>query len=341
MVALSVSAGVSGTVSGTEKNLSSRDFFLQQGAQLIQGELEDQSNLAIQLQQEVELRNVDLLSTSIIANKDIHKTVKGKIQEYSQNIQKILFATAHFIEKEKFATVDEAVKNISLSKFDKNRLEGLVNAQKNLSFSYSTLSAVIEIFKIANKNILDEIAQSGFADTVDKRLNKTNLYLKNAIIVYELTNFTVNYLSAFQLNGIDDIKAIQKQVYQEMEKLHLDDEQMKKRTTNVSEAVRNITLQDIEQRAMMSKKIKEKWEGMLSQIEGQLEGVNKARGFVEDLKMIRDNTKNRIDILNITATTALVENSINAISELASNMQVWALPPLDEKAACELLGVQM
>ena len=196
MVALNVSAGVSAGVSGTEKNLSSRDFFLQQGAQLIQGELKEQANLAVELQQEVELRNVDLLSTSIIANKDVHKTVKGKIQEYSQNIKKILFATAHFIEKEKFATVDEAVKNISLSKFDKNRLEDLVSAQKNLSFSYSTLSAVIEIFKIANKNILDEIAQSAFADTVDKRLNKTTLYLKNAIIVYELTNFTVNYVAS-------------------------------------------------------------------------------------------------------------------------------------------------
>lgn len=197
MVALNVSAGVSGTVSGTEKNLS-REFFLQQGAQLIQGELEEQANLAVQLKQEVELRNVDLLSTSIIANKDVHKTVKGKIQEYSQNIQKILFATAHFIEKEKFATVDEAINNISLSKFDKHRLEGLVGAQKNLSFSYCTLSAVIEIFKIANKNILDEIAQSGFADTIDKRLNKNTLYLKNAIIVYELTNFVVNYSNPIQ-----------------------------------------------------------------------------------------------------------------------------------------------
>ena len=41
------------------------------------------------------------------------------------------------------------------------------------------------------------------------------------------------------------------------------------------------------------------------------------------------------------ATTALVEISINMISELASYMQDWTLPPLDEKTACELLGLEI
>jgi hypothetical protein len=319
---------------------SKRDLFLQQGAELIQDEFNNQADFSVQLQQDVELRNIELLSSSLMVNKNVHKNIKGKVNEYSQNIQKILFATAHFIEKEKFESVDEAINAISLSKFDKNRLIDLVKAQKCLSFSYSTLSAVIEIFKIANKNILDEISQVGFADSAEKRINKTSLYLKNAIVVYELTNFVVDYLSSFQLNGINDIKYIQQEVYRDIEKSHKDDEELKKQVNRGSEKLRDMMLQEINQRGAMRERIKEKWAIMLQQIDKQTQTVGEAKNFIDDLKIIRDNAKNRIDILNITATTALVENSINMISELASNMQDWALPPLDEKTACELLGLE-
>ena len=319
---------------------SAREAFLQQGAELIQEELNEQAKFTVELQQSVELKNVDLLSTSIIANKNLNQSVKERVKEYSQNIQKILFATAHFIEKEKFESVDQAINSISLSKFDKNRLLSLVNAQKNLSFSYSTLSAVIEIFKIANKNVLDEIEKVGFADTTEKRLNKTALYLKDAIIVYELTNFVVNYLSSFQLNGINDVKVIQQDVYRDIEKSRKDDDDLRKQVNRGSEKLREMMLLEIEQRNAVRIKIKEKWEDMMKKIDGQSKTVGEAKTFIDDLKIIRDNSKNRIDILNITATTALVENSINMISELASNMQDWALPPLDEKTACELLGLE-
>lgn len=325
----------------TASKNATREAFLKQGAELIQDELEDQANLSVGLQQEIELKNVDLLSSSLIANKNIHSNIKAKVQEYSQNIQKILYATAHFIEKEKFESVDKAINEIEMSKFDKNRLLKLVDAQKNLSFSYSTLSAVIEIFKMANKSILDEISKVGFADSTEKRLNKTALYLKNAIIVYELTSFVVDYVSSFQLNGINDIKVIQQEVYRDIEKGHKDDEDLRKQVNKGSnEKLRDMMYLEIEQRNGMRKSIKAKWENMLQQIDGQAKTVDQAKNFISDLKIIRDNAKNKIDILNITATTALVENSINMVSELASNMQDWALPPLDEKTACELLGLE-
>lgn len=194
---------------------------------------------------------------------------------------------------------------------------------------------------MANKSILDEISKVGFADSTEKRLNKTALYLKNAIIVYELTSFVVDYVSSFQLNGINDIKVIQQEVYRDIEKGHKDDEDLRKQVNKGSnEKLRDMMYLEIEQRNGMRKSIKAKWENMLQQIDGQAKTVDQAKNFISDLKIIRDNAKNKIDILNITATTALVENSINMVSELASNMQDWALPPLDEKTACELLGLE-
>ena len=318
-----------------------RDDFLKQGAELIQGELNEQSDFTIGLQQDIELKNIDLLSTNILVNKNLNSTIKNSVKEYSENIYKILLATAHFIEKEQFKTVDEAINELSLSKFDKTRLVNLVDSQKNLSFSYGTLSVVIEIFKISNNNILNEISKVGSVDTIEGRLNKTNLYLKNSIIVYELTNFVVAYLLDFKLNGLDEILTIKNEVFHDLKKSNEDDEKLRKQAMKGNEQLKEMIISEINDRNNVREKIKEKWNIMISQIEGQKDTIKKAKGFVGDLTIVRDNARNRIDILNIAATTTLVENSINMISELSNNIQDWTLPPLDEKTACELLGLEI
>lgn len=321
-------------------NEQNREIFLNQGAALIKSELDDQASDAVNLKQQIELRNVDLLSTSLIANSSIHQNIKSLVKERSENVRKIIAATAYFIEEEKFKSVDQAISQIELSKFDQRRLADLVESQKKISLSYSTLSAVVEIFKRANKTILDDIRQLGFADDTYKRLEKTNLYLKNAIIVYELTSFVIDYLSAFGLNGVDDLKKIQREVFTDIEKGKASDKELEKSLAKASDRLRPMMMAEIEQRNGFRAKVIQKWEDIMRQIEGQTSKAQEAKGFITDLKVIRDNSKNRIDILNLTATTTLVENSINIIGELASGIQDWELPTIDERTACELLNLE-
>jgi hypothetical protein len=319
-----------------------REQFLQQGAKLVQYEISEQAEFAVQVQQDQELKNIDLLSESLIVNRNLPKNIKAKTQEYQTNLQRILLATASFIEKEKFKSVDDAISNINLGKIDKNKLTNLVNAQKKLSFSYGTLVAVIEIFKLANKLILSEINDFGATENSQRKLGKAALYLKNAIIVYELTSFIVDYLSDFNLQGIDDLKYIKDEIFKDIENNKKNDESLKLKAINKgSDSIRESTLRDIEQRDGVRNRIKEKWESMLKTIDGQSTKVKEAKNYIGDLELVRENAKNRIDILNITATTLLVEDSLNRISELASTIQDWALPPLDERAACELLGLEL
>jgi len=315
-----------------------REIFLTQGAALIAKELSSQAEYVTTLSQSFELKNIDLLSKNIIVRSGINSEIKSKIKEYSLNLRKILLATAHYIEKEKFKTVDEAIENLGgLARFDKNRLYSLVAAQKTISFSYGTLTALVEVFRRANKNILDEINQLGRTGSIDERLDKTALYLKNAIIVYELASFVVDQLSAFGLEGLSELEAIKKDVFLDIDKGRKDDESLKARLQD--SALKKNTLQEIEQRERIRSRIQEKWDNMMNSIDGQQTKVGETKGFLRDLEIVRDNARNRIDILNIAATTILVENSISLIGDLAASINDWALPPLDERTACELLGI--
>ncbi len=318
-----------------QKELS--DNFLNQGAELIFDELNNLARFIIGLQQNVDLKIVDLLSTSIIANENFPQKTKNIIQDYSKNFNKILFATTHFIENEKFKSMDQGIDKIRLSRFDKNRLIDLSNAQKNVSFSYGTLSAVIEIYKIVNNVILKEIEEINYTEATKELLNKDSSYLKTAIIFYELNNFVVNFLTSFHFNGVDDVKSIQEEVYRDLEKSYQNDEVLRNQVDQGSEKLREIVLLEINQRNKVRCRIKDNWASMIEKIDAQTKAVGQAKILIVDLKIIRDNSKNRIEILNNTATTDLVQKSISIVSELALDVQNLTSFYSDEKNLCELL----
>jgi hypothetical protein len=58
-----------------------------------------------QMGQKVALRNVDLFSSSLLANRDIHQTIKTAIRERSENIRKIIAATRHWRPERSIACV--------------------------------------------------------------------------------------------------------------------------------------------------------------------------------------------------------------------------------------------
>ncbi|MGF6872210.1 hypothetical protein [Paraburkholderia sp. MM5477-R1] len=321
--------------------VSLRDKYLNEGALLIKGELEDQAGEAVELGQKVALRNIDLFSSSLLANRDVHQTVKTAIRERSENIRKIIAATAYFIEEQKIKSVDEAMKRAgeALQAYDRQRLANLASAQKSINLSYSTLSAIVEIFKRANTAVIEEINLLGNADNDAKRVEKTKLYLKNAIIMYELSSFVIDYLSSFGLAGVEDLKHIRQEVMADIEKGRVDDAELGRQLSGVSEVIRKMTQDEIAQREMFREKVIQKWSEIMDRIDGQIGKAGNIKGFINDLKAIRDNMRGRIDMLNIVATTTLVQSSINSIDALATGLQGWELPPLDVTTARELLAM--
>ncbi|NKJ49351.1 hypothetical protein CIC12_21990 [Burkholderia sp. SG-MS1] len=318
-----------------------REKYLSEGAMLIKGELEDQAGNAVELGQKVALRNVDLFSSSLLANRDIHQTIKTAIRERSENIRRIIAATAYFIEEQKIKSVDEVMQRAgeALQAYDRQRLANLADAQKNLNLSYATLSAIVEIFKRANTAVIGEITELGQADNDAKRIEKTKLYLKNAIIMYELSSFVIDYLSSFGLAGIEDLKHIREEVLADVKKGQAADEKLERDLNGVSAGIRDVTLTEIAQRKIFRQKVVQKWNETMKRIDGQMGSTSNAKTFIKDLTAIRDNMRGRIDILNIAATTNLVQSSISSMDALATGLHGWELPPLDETAARELLGM--
>lgn len=306
-----------------------------QGALLVQNELNMQVDLALTVRSEIELRNSEILSDSLIINRDIHQNIKNSIQNFSENIRKIIAATAFFIEEENFKSMEESITELNIeSRRDKSRSISLVSAQKDIRLSYGTLIAVTEIFKKINQTILSDINSNELLS----RSEKTKLLLKNSILVYEFTNFMIHFLKEFQLSGISDLMKIRDDVFDDLKNNELADNRLRKEIYAKSPNPENM-IRQIDQRDEFRSIVRKKWEEIMQKLSGQESKLQEFIAITDYLELNRDNAKNTMDMLNIAATTMFISDSVNAIEDLANGMGGWELPELDAQLAKELLNI--
>lgn len=314
-----------------------RDEYLETGASLIQQELDNQANFAIGLQDDEPLQNIDILSDNLLANKSINQDIKQRIAECSGNIQKFILATAFNIENKKYEGVENSIKEKAFKKFQLDRMTSLFHAQKQLSGSFQTLSCTIDIFKIINNRILEDLksltTNNGFSES-----EYTNLLLKNAILVYELTKFTVDYLEQFSLQGYEDLIVIRDSVFADLARMEQADKTLESQAMNSSASVKEATLVDIQNRREIRSKVKNKWDEMIKSVQDATSDAGRVKGFIADIKVIRDNAKGRIDIIQLVLVSQIVENTIKAIQGL-SDISAFRLADFDVDTAVKLLNI--
>jgi hypothetical protein len=313
-----------------------KEEIIRQGAALIEKELSQQVDMVVDLRQEIEIRDSDLVGTSIAINKSLHQNIKNKIQENRANVRKLIAATAYYIETEKRKSLNGIPLKADLSKLHKARLNELIRAQNELSLSYSTLVTVVEFYKEINKSVLNQLQDIQNSSSSSKQI----AFLKNAILIYELTDFVIDSIENYKINGIDEIFEIKKQIFDEIRTGEKDDKTLAANAQEVSQAQKESVLQEIKSRNMFRGKITKKWDDITAKLDGQNEKVKESRQFLNALKVTRANAKGRIDVLNLAQTTRLVSDAVDSVDALATGIAEWELPPIDERTACELLNLE-
>jgi len=315
-----------------------REDFLNKGATIVEYELEEQVNEVVEVRKEYPLKNTELLSVEIIT-KELPKQIKDKVREHQSNLRRIIYATAQYIEENRFNDINEELKNVDLSKIERSKVEGLINSQKKINYSFQTLNAGMEIFSIVNKTVLEKIKNNDFENTKDGKIQKNTNYLANAILVFELTNFIIEHIKGFSLVGIDEIKEIEKNIMKDLEKNEANDNKLEEKTNNSdNQDMKDNILMSIQGRKETRKVIREKWDNFMRRMTDLDDGISKSLKMTSELELIRDNAKNQLDILQVIATVQVLEKNLE-IFEGLSFMKKIELAPLNADEAKDLLGL--
>lgn len=319
---------------------SMREDFLQKGSALANHEFEVQTKEVVALRKEYPLKNTDLLSVEIV-NKELPRKIKEKVKEHQGNLRKIIYATAQYVEENRFDNIDGEIERIDLSKIEKDKVQNLVNAQKKVNYSFQTLDAGMEIFSRVNQSLLDKLKNDDFEDSKTGKMGKTSTYLANAILVFELTNFAIEHLESFSLIGVDEIEEIKKNVMADLNENEQRDKKLKEDVGNVSsQEMKDNILSSIEGREGARRVIREKWETFTQRLNVLENGVSKSKHMTAELRLVRDNARNQLGILQVIATIQALEKNLEVFEGL-SFMKKIELAPLNAEEARDLLGLSL
>jgi len=286
------------------------------------------------------LSNDQLLSTDLRVNNDVARKLRRKANDLGKSLMGIMFETAQYIEKKNFSSVEEAIKDMDLSRFDRSRFSTVIGAQKDLHVSYQTIRVAVQIFQNINGELLNEIEVS---KQKDQRYRETDLLLKNTILVYELSNFIVMVLKKFNLEGVDVLKNTHDEILAEVEKNIEEDEELERRCLNnkkVDEAIRKQTLNAIKMREEMREIVTGQWDEFMAQITKVKNNVSTIKNQISNLEMIRDNAKNQLNFLQIVAITQMIKDNLEALQGLVQIEDI-PLAPVTPDDLCRLLGIDV
>jgi len=312
-----------------------RESLLAQGAEFVKSELLAQIDDALQVRSSVEIRESDLIADSLLVNKSVHREVKARVRERQENVRKLIAATAYYVEAE---GRNAAAPSGDLTPLQRGRLDKFRAAEREVRLSFGTLASVVEIYKRIHLSIRDEIER--LPPNGDRRA-RANAYLKNALLVYELSDFVLRQLQSFEMSGIDDIRAIRDEIFAEIKQGRKADEELAKKTRQVSQEQAAAVLREIDDRSKFRAGIIRKWDEIMKRLDSTGDFQDEVEKILPGLEVTRDNARNRMQLLTLATTTMLVDEAVRSISGLASSLPEWELPRIDERLVCELLNLDL
>jgi hypothetical protein len=298
---------------------------------MIERTFDEQKSFGLKLQDKFEsLTNADILTTALPFRSDIPKKYRNRITQYREKIREIIFGIAVELQNQKFKGLDHDIKDAGLSKYQERRYIKVRDAQKELYASYDAIRESLNYITDFNNQILKRINEATGA-------KKTDLLLLNAIIVYELTDAIVDLIEDFELRGKDTLRSINDQVLEELRVQEAHDKELHGRANNGNGHVERGVIRSIEERREIREIVVRKWDKIWEQVAALETNVLSAKGHLETLKLIRDNAKGQINILEVIGITQIVESNIRNFQEICAVTNI-DLAPLTKEDVYGLIG---
>lgn len=309
------------------------------GTSAIQKIVQKHLSLVKEVRAKFPLDGVDLLSSNLKEKNNIVGDVSAEVGRLSDKVKVVIEEVASTIESGNYKPSEESIKNMSLGFNERERANKLLAADKDRLISCQSLNVAIEIFSELNQVIKQQIEDSEKAGDIQK---ERNLLLCNAILIYELTDFLINYIKNFRVKGIDVVKKTYNESQQRIATIKAELEELKQmaQADNVNPMTRDSTLADVAMREKAIELVCIEWDKYMDQVQGTQEDINKlSKSNIPTLNVIRANAKSQINVLELVAVLQIVNNSLGALQQALETLEGMDLVSLSQERVCRLLGI--
>jgi len=297
------------------------------GYQAVLTYLQDYAKKVRDIQEKYAFSNRDIMSPRLIDNTKLSSDEMATLEELKRKLDHVINEVAQRMEKHRAVSYDDYTKRYELNAYDRLRVNSLVTSVQDINKSIQKIKFAVETFSRCNKFIINELDES-----VKKgEFTKSKLFvLGNMLLIYELSNYLINFLENFKLDGIDDILQLSQielakinNTMQTLQKIKLDAD-----SPEIDVKVKQQVVSNLDDREKSMELFKEEWDKYINGINDVQSKVGSLKDKIPTLKLIRDNAQNQMDFMEIMKIFGIMMIA-EAVRKNLDTLAIVTLP-LDE-----------
>lgn len=316
------------------------------GYQAILTYLQEYTRKIRDIQEKYALSNRDIMSPRLIDNPRLSQEELAALADLKLRLDAIINEVAERVEKHRVMSYEDYTQRYDLNAYDRLRVNSLVSSVRDINKSIQKLKFTVENFARCNRYIINELDEClARGDAGQGRL----MVLGNIILIYELANYMINFLEAFQLEGIDEIVNLsQKELAkinatkQTLQQLKADAE-----APGIDPKVKEKILANLQDREQALESFQAEWDKYLAGIKDVQAKVGSLQDKIPTLKLIRDNAQNQLDfyeimkIFGVMMVAEAVRQSLETIESVALPLDELELISLPPHRVYKLIGLNL
>jgi hypothetical protein len=269
------------------------------------------------------VNDLDLLSMRVGSIRNIPSDVRERIAGFQARVRKVIEMVANEVEERKYTKTENDISRMDISANEKLRVNSLVSAEKKLFISFESLRNTIELLSRVNNSILEKIGES--EENKDEATER-KMVLANALLVYELTDYVINYIESFSLEGVSDIKAIYQNELQKLRDLENQANDLRRRADSAtSSQVRDATLEYANNIQNSVGVMRQEWAIYLGDMNQLISSIRSTNSMVTDLKLMRDSASLQIDFISSALTLGILRKNYLALFDSVRGIETLKL----------------
>jgi hypothetical protein len=267
---------------------------------------------------------------------DIPEEIKRQIGNLHVQLGTAIVDVARRIGDAEAAPVERSIAQAPLAAYHRKTATELVTAYKDANISVRALHIAVGAFRDLNQRIIERLAHGA-----DDRVGEGDLLLANALLVYELSDFVIRYVEEFDLWGTQMIRSIRDRVNNSIEERERQDRKLKKEVKDptVDAATRQRTLEQVALREQAVQRVRQEWEDLDRNLAASKDAPNPLKDRLPTLRIIRDNARAQIQMVNVLALTAAARDAMVCLDATIADVEGLELAPLTLERVERLLNV--
>lgn len=307
----------------------------QAGEQAVRQIVDRHFDHVLALRAALPLDNEHLLSRTVESNVDLSNEVAREVSRLHAKMRIIIESVAGAIEAQGYKSKEDALDAMRLGYNERARAGSLLEADRKRVVSCRSLNVAVGVMSDLNKMVMEDIKKT------DNTRTERDLLFLNALLVYEVNDFVVNFVEGFEVDVGGEIARLHLEAKQRLAQIRQELDQLTRQASSpdISDSARNATLAELESRRRAVDQVEKEWDRYASQSDALRQELQTISGRLPTLRLIRDSAKNQLNVLEAVTVVRIVGSSLGALSEALKASEELHIIPLNEDRIQRLTGI--